>query len=95
MEVLMTEPAKKKFWKTTIEELGRSGLSQNKFAAEKGISSNQLSYWKSKIQREFSTDEIKASSFIPIVNKKRDQTPATIDPEWLAKLLLAIHREEY
>lgn len=90
----MNRSAKSQIWRPIVEEFLISGLSQAKFATQKGISSIQLSYWKDKIQREDSQVVTKVPAFIPVIERRRERITGTIDPVWLAKFLLAMHREE-
>ena len=43
---------KRRFWKAHLKVWGKSGLTQNEYCRRNKLKSNQLTYWKTKFNKE-------------------------------------------
>jgi len=53
---------KRRFWKAHIHAWQKSGYSQNEYCRRNKLKNNQLTYWKTKFNRE----SAKQISFVPV-----------------------------
>ena len=85
------------FWRNLLEEHQRSGLPQSRFATQRGVRSQRLSYWRDRIraldQRGAAPRQPARTSelpqIVPVHFTNEISTPATRSEEPLLRVRLA------
>ncbi len=81
-------------WKKRVEDFHASGMKTSEFARAQNFSLHQFYYWKDKFKstakKEGPSTENRPPAFVKLKAVPIKTSSHLPDPEWLAKLLLAL-----
>lgn len=88
-----TKAEREIFWTAQLSESQQRSGTLEEFCRERGLSISTYQNWKRRLTQKKKALPKPPAAFVPIQVEARASKPQ-IDPQWLAQLVLQLHRGE-